>query len=88
VDYHADYQQKRFRKSVDELLPWLCLKGISTGDFREALAALFGPKAAGLSSTMISGFKTDWWKDYKRGRKSGAAPPICLPWLLCGSTRT
>ncbi len=39
----------RKAKSVEELLPWLYLKGISTGDFGEALAALLGPDAAGLS---------------------------------------
>jgi putative transposase len=35
-------------KSIEELLPWLYLKGISTGDFSEALAALLGPDAPGL----------------------------------------
>lgn len=38
----------RKAKSIEELLPWLYLKGISTGDFHEALAALLGPNAAGL----------------------------------------
>ena len=33
----------RKAKAVEELLPWLYLKGISTGDFQEALAALLGP---------------------------------------------
>lgn len=47
----------RKAKSVEELLPWLYLKGISTGDFQEALAALLGPNAAGLSSTTISRLK-------------------------------
>lgn len=37
----------RKAKSVEELLPWLYLKGISTGDFSEALAALLGPDAEG-----------------------------------------
>lgn len=37
----------REAKSIEELLPWLYLKGISTGDFQEALAALLGPKATG-----------------------------------------
>ncbi len=39
----------RRAKSIEELLPWLYLKGISTGDFTEALAALLGPDASGLS---------------------------------------
>ena len=59
----------RKAKSVEELLPWLYLKGISTGDFQEALAALLGPNAAGLSSTTISRLKADWWEDYERWHK-------------------
>ena len=59
----------RKAKSVEELLPWLYLKGISTGDFQEALAALLGPNAAGLSSTTISRLKADWWDDYERWQR-------------------
>jgi len=59
----------RKAKSVEELLPWLYLKGISTGDFQEALAALLGPNAAGLSSSTISRLKADWWADYERWQK-------------------
>ena len=59
----------RKAKSVEELLPWLYLKGISTGDFQEALAALLGPNAAGLSSTTTSRLKADWWEDYERWQK-------------------
>jgi transposase-like protein len=59
----------RKAKSVEELLPWLYLKGISTGDFQAALAALLGPNAAGLSSTTISRLKADWWEDYERWQK-------------------
>lgn len=59
----------RKAKSIEELLPWLYLKGISTGDFQEALAALLGPNAAGLSSTTISRLKADWWGDYERWQR-------------------
>ncbi len=59
----------RKAKSVEDLLPWLYLKGISMGDFQEALAALLGPNAAGLSSTTISRLKADWWDDYERWQK-------------------
>ena len=41
-------------RSVEEVLPWLYLKGISTGDFAEALSALLGPEAKGLSPATIS----------------------------------
>lgn len=43
--------------SLEELIPWLYLKGVSTGDFQEALAALLGGSAAGLSSSTISRLK-------------------------------
>ena len=45
-------------QSIEELLPWLYLKGISTGDFSEALAALLG-EAPGLSASTITRLKTD-----------------------------
>jgi transposase-like protein len=47
-------------KSIEELLPWLYLKGISTGDFGEALAALLGKNAPGLSASTISRLKDVW----------------------------
>lgn len=59
----------RKAKSVEDLLPWLYLKGISTGDFQEDLGALLGPNAAGLSSTTISRHKADWWEDYERWQR-------------------
>ena len=52
----------RRTKSIEELIPWLYLKGISTGDFSEALAALLGPDAPGLSATTVSRLK-EVWKD-------------------------
>jgi len=59
----------RKAKSVEELLPWLYLKGISTGDFSEALAALLGPDAEGLSASTISRLKATWWGEYETWRK-------------------
>jgi putative transposase len=59
----------RKSKSVEELLPWLYLKGVSTGDFTEALAALLGPDAKGLSAKTITRLKADWWKDYEAWQK-------------------
>jgi transposase-like protein len=48
------------------LLPWLYLKGISTGDFTEALTALLGKDAPGLSAATISRLKTIWHDEYKK----------------------
>lgn len=52
-------------KSIEELLPWLYLKGISTGDFSEALAALLGKDAPGLSASTISRLKDAWSDELK-----------------------
>ena len=41
-------------KSIDALIPWLYLKGISTGDFAEALQALLGPHCPGLSAPTVT----------------------------------
>ncbi len=54
----------RKTKSVEELIPWLYLKGVSTGDFSEALAALLGPDAKGLSATTITRLKGVWEQEY------------------------
>ena len=56
----------RRAKSVEELLPWLYLKGISTGDFGEALAALLGADAPGLSASTIARLKASWAEEYER----------------------
>ena len=50
----------RRAKSLEDLLPWLYLKGISTGDFGEALAALLGSSAPGLSASTITRLKEVW----------------------------
>jgi putative transposase len=54
----------RKTKSLEDLLPWLDLKGISTGDFSEALAALLGPDAPGVSASTITRLKTVWEQEY------------------------
>ena len=56
----------RRTKSIETLLPWLYLKGVSTGDFTDALAALLGKDAPGLSAATISRLKTVWQDEYKQ----------------------
>jgi transposase-like protein len=53
----------RRSKSLEALLPWLYLKGISTGDFSEALQALLGPDAPGLSPATLSRLKQGWQEE-------------------------
>lgn len=55
----------RKTRSLEELLPWLYLKGISTGDFSEALQALLGPEARGLSGSTITRLKAGWEDEHK-----------------------
>lgn len=59
----------RKTKSVEELIPWLYLKGISTGDFSEALAAILGPDAKGLSATTVTRLKGIWQDEYQTWSK-------------------
>jgi putative transposase len=59
----------RKTKSMEELIPWLYLKGISTGDFSEALAALVGKDAPGLSAPTISRLKAVWEEEYEEWQK-------------------
>ena len=56
----------RRTKSIETLLPWLYLKGVSTGDFTDALAALLGKDAPGLSAATISRLKTVWQDEYNQ----------------------
>jgi transposase-like protein len=53
----------RRSQSLAALLPWLYLKGVSTGDFSEALEALLGPEARGLSPATISRLKQSWHEE-------------------------
>ena len=59
----------RRSKSLDVLIPILYLKGISTGDFEEALAALLGKDSGGLSASTIGRLKDAWWDEHVRWSK-------------------
>jgi len=80
-DRHADPSERivfnssilppylRRTKSMEELIPWLYLKGVSTGDFSDALAALVGKDAPGLSPATISRLKTIWQQDLEKWQR-------------------
>lgn len=55
--------------SIDALIPALYLRGVSTGDFKEALEAILGPNATGLSATNIVRLKEVWKQDYNEWQK-------------------
>lgn len=56
----------RKAKSVEAALPWLYLRGISTGEMAEALAVLVGPEARGLSASVVSRLKLQWQIEHRR----------------------
>ena len=59
----------RRTKSLDALLPILYLRGISTGDFQEALTALLGKNAPNLSPAVITRLTAEWQADYEAWQK-------------------
>ena len=59
----------RKTKSIEELIPWLYLKGVSTGDFSEALKALVGPDCPGLSATTVTRLKSVWEQEFQQWNK-------------------
>jgi putative transposase len=59
----------RKTRSIEELLPWLYLKGISTGDFNEALQALVGPECPGLSASTVTRLLESWQAEYHEWSK-------------------
>jgi putative transposase len=56
----------RRTRSLDALLPVLYLRGVSTGDFQEALAALLGREAPNLSPSVIARLTAEWQTEYER----------------------
>jgi len=56
----------RRTRNIEELLPWLYLKGVSTGQFEEALAALLGTDAPGLSATTVRRLTEVWQEEHER----------------------
>jgi putative transposase len=55
----------RKTKSIEELIPWLYLKGISTGGMHEALQSLLGPECPGLSASTVTSLKKSWEAEFK-----------------------
>jgi putative transposase len=68
VRFSSNILPKYLRRvpSVDALIPALYLRGISTGDFSEALESILGPNAAGLSAANIVRLKEGWEGEYEQ----------------------
>jgi putative transposase len=74
----------RRAKRVDAALPWLYLRGISTGQMQEALEVLVGSEAKGLSASVVSRLKGQWQREYEAWRKRPLGQSRWLYWWVDG----
>jgi transposase-like protein len=74
----------RRSKSLEALLPILYLKGVSTGDFSEALMALLGKDAPGLSASTIARLKEVWSDEHARWEKRDLSAKSYVYWWADG----
>jgi putative transposase len=70
--------------SIDALIPALYLKGISTGDFTEALTAILGERASGLSATNVVRLKASWEEEYKAWCRRDLSSKAYVYWWADG----
>jgi transposase-like protein len=70
--------------SIDALIPTLYLKGVSTGDFTDALTAILGEKASGLSATNIVRLKAGWEDEYQAWRRRDLSAKRYVYWWADG----
>ncbi len=68
----------RKTRSLEAVLPWLYLKGISTGEMENALQVLVGESARGLSASTVSRLKSKWKKEYQQWKEK---PPDQDRWV-------
>jgi transposase-like protein len=71
-------------RSVEELIPWLYLKGVSTGDYQEALGALLGDQAKGLSANTVSRLKKQWEDQHADWQKRDLTDQRYVYWWADG----
>jgi transposase-like protein len=74
----------RRTKNIEELLPVLYLKGISTGDFTEALQAILGRDVIGLSAETIVRLKQVWQREYETWRSRDLSTSRYVYWWVDG----
>ena len=71
-------------RSLEELIPWLYLRGISSGDFQEALSALVGEQAKGLSANTVSRLKAKWLDEHKDWQRRDLSQKRYVYWWADG----
>ena len=86
IKFNSQLVPPYVRKSrrISAALPWLYLKGISTGDMGEALRALVGEEAKGLSPAVVSRLKKQWGDDWKAWNKRDLAGERYVYWWADG----
>jgi len=86
VKFHSALVPPYVRRSarVSAALPWLYLKGISTGDMSEALVALLGEQAKGLSANVVGRLKAEWASEYASWMKRDLSNSRYVYWWADG----
>lgn len=86
VKFHSALVPPYVRRSarVSAARPWLDLKGISTGDRREALTVLLGDQAKGLSPNVVSRLQAEWATEYTNGMKRDLSTSRYVYWWADG----
>lgn len=74
----------RRTKSIEELIPWLYLKGLSTGDYSEALGSLLGEHAKGLSPNTVSRLKSQWLDEHQNWQRQDLSQKRYVYWWADG----
>lgn len=74
----------RRARTLEVALPWLYLKGISTGQMQEALEVLVGPEAKGLSASVVSRLKRQWQAEYAAWRRRWLGGDRWVYWWVDG----
>ncbi len=69
---------------ISAALPWLYLKGVSTGDLSEALKVLVGDEAKGLSANVVSRLKAQWAEEHTRWNKRDLSAARYVYWWVDG----
>ena len=86
IKFESNIIPKYLRRSgdINELLPLLYLKGLSTGEFVEALVPMVGEEARNISPSVISRLKSEWGKDLESWRKQDLSKKRYVYWWADG----
>ncbi len=86
INFTSNIVPKHLRRSasIQELLPLLYLKGISTNDFQQALQPLLGSNAKNVSPAVISKLKANWEQDYIKWNKRDLSNKEYVYWWADG----